>query len=117
MSSTSLPSDIDPVIAATVLQDQSDNLMTLVQHDITSIVSKLYSRSIILPRALSEAMNKMHPASDRTVELLSAVRDAVKQNPHLFAEFVRILESEPCLKFLAEKLVEEYRKGISQHAW
>ena len=117
MSSTSLPSDIDPVIAATVLQDQSDNLKTLVQHDITNIVSKLYSRSIISGGAQREAMNKMHSASDRTVDLLSVVIAAVGQKPHLFTEFVRILESEQCLKSLAEKLVEEYRKGISQHAW
>ena len=75
------------------------------------MASKLYTKSIISAVALAEAMNQVHIASVRTVSLLSVVEDKIRAEPHVFTEFVKILESEPTLGSQAKELVAQYLKG------
>ena len=57
-------------------------------------------------------MNQVHIASVRTVSLLSVVEDKIRAEPHMFTEFVKILESEPTLRSQANELVKLYRHGM-----
>ena len=77
-----------------------------------NIASKLYTKSIIPTAALAEAMNQVHIASVRTVSLLSVVEDKIRAEPHVFTEFVEILESEPTLRSQATELVSKYCQGM-----
>ena len=76
------------------------------------MTTKLYSKSIISSDALLEAVNENHIASVRTVSLLSVVEDKIRTEPHVFTEFVKILESEPTLRSQANELVKKYRHGM-----
>ena len=67
----------------------------LLQHN---LASKLYAKSIIPRRTLTLVTNQVHEPIDRTVSLLSVVVDNIRAEPHLFTEFVKILESEPTLR-------------------
>ena len=58
------------------------------------------------------ATNQNHEPVDRTVSLLNAVEDKIGAEPHVFTEFVRILESEPTLRSQANELVKKYRHGM-----
>ena len=109
----SLPSVIDPKKAADIV-GKSDALKILVRNDLTNIASKLYSRSVISKGVLEEAMNKMHSASDRTVELLGVVEGNIRADhkSQVFPKFVKVLQSEPHLRAQAEKLVGSYLQGI-----
>ena len=40
--------------------------------------------------------------------LLSVVEDKIRAEPHVFTEFVKILESEPTLRIQARELVKKY---------
>ena len=117
MSSTSLPSDIDPVKAAKVLRDQSDGLKLQLQHDLHSVASTLYSKSIIEQDALAEATSSTPIPGKRTMTFLTAVENSIRGNPQVFLEFIRVLESKPTLTLQAKKLVEGYLKGIDSLVW
>ena len=56
-------------------------------------------------------MNQVHIASVRTVSLLSVVEDKIRAEPHVFTEFVKMLELEPTLRSQAKELVEKYIKS------
>ena len=107
-SSTWLPSDIEPKRAADVLKTQRDSLMLLLRHMLPSITSMLYSKSIIHMIAYEETMDERKVPSVRTAFLLSTVEDRIRAEPHVFIEFVKILESEPTLRLQANLLVKEY---------
>ena len=110
-SSTHLPSDIESLKAADAFKNQREELTLLLQSHLPTVTTKLYSKSIISSDALLEAVNENHIASVRTVSLLSVVEDKIRVEPHVFTEFVRILESEPTLRSQAKELVEKYHKG------
>ena len=57
-------------------------------------------------------MNQVHEPIHRTVSLLSVVEDKIRAEPHVFTEFVKILESEPTLSLQAKELIEKYLKGM-----
>ena len=90
--------------------------MKLLQSDLPNIANMLYSKSIISSAALTKAMNQVHEPIDRTVSLLSSIEEKIRAEPHVFTEFVRILESEPTLRSQAKELVEKYLKGIEPRA-
>ena len=114
-SSTHLPSgsDIEPLKAADAIKTQREALTLLLQSNLPTITTRLYSKSIISSDALLEAVNENHIASVRTVSLLSVVEDKIRAEPHMFTEFVKILESEPTLRSQANELVKKYRHGMS----
>ena len=99
---------MEPLKAVGAFRSQRDVLADLVQLDLPNIASKLYTKSIISAAALSEALNHTHTASVRTVSLLSMVEDRIRAEPHVFTEFVQILESEAILRSQASWLVEKY---------
>ena len=105
---TCLPSDIEPLKAADAFKSQLDVLTDLLQHDLPNIASKLYTKSIISAAALAESMNQVHIASVRTVSLLSVVEDKIRAEPHVFTEFVKIMESQPTLRSQARKIPQRY---------
>ena len=107
-----LPSDIEPLKAAYAFRSHRDDLAKLLQHNLSHIASKLYTKSIISVATLAEAINQVHTAIVRTVSLLSVVEDKIRAEPHVFTEFVNILESEPTLRSIARSLVREYLQGI-----
>ena len=107
-SSTHLSSAIKPLKAAHAFQSQRDDLLKMLQSDLSNIANKLYSKSIISNAVLEEATNQNHTATDRTVSLLSVVEDKIRAEPYVFTEFVKILESEPTLKSQAYRLVMLY---------
>ena len=107
-SSTSLPSDIDPQQACEAFRSQLEPLTLLLQSNLPTITTKLYGKSIISSTAMQEALNPNHTKDVRTVSLLSVVENKIKAEPHMFTEFVKILESEPTLKSQAKGLVEKY---------
>ena len=112
-SSTHLPSDIEPLKAAGVVKSQREALTLLLQSNLPTITTKLYSKSIISSDALLEALNENHIASVRTVSLLSVVENKIRAEPHVFTEFVKILESEPTLRSQARGMVKKYHDGMS----
>ena len=90
----------------------------MLQSDLSNIANKLYSKSIISSVALTKAMNQVHEPVDRTVSLLSVVEDKIRAEPHVFTEFVKILESEPTLRSQAKQLVTKYLKeGTAKSIW
>ena len=95
-------------------KSQRGVLNDLLQHDLSSIASKLFSKSVISAAALAEAKNQNHIASVRTVSLLSVVEDKIRADPNAFTEFVKILKTEPSLEPLAKQLSEDYLKGIEK---
>ena len=109
-SSTSLPSDIDPQQAGEAFRGQLEALTLLLQSNLPTITTKLYCKSIISPNAMQEALNPNHTEDVRAVSLLSVVENRIKAEPHVFTEFVKILESEPTLRSQAEGLVANYLK-------
>ena len=110
-SSTSLPSDIDPQGAGEAFRDQLEALTLLLQNNLPTMATKLYSKSIISSNAKQEALNPSHTENVRTVSLLSVVENRIKAEPHVFTKFVKILESEPTLRSQAKGLVEKYLKN------
>ena len=114
-SSTHLPSDIEPLQAGNVFNNQRNKLFPVLQIHLSNIAIKLYMESVISAAALADAMNQAHVAGVRTVSLLSVIEDKIRAEPRIFTEFVRIIESEPTLRSLANELVEEYLKGICKH--
>ena len=91
---------------------QWDVLTDLLQHNLPNIASKLYAKSIIPRRTLTLVTNQNHEPIDRTVSLLSVVVDKIRAEPHVFTEFVKILESEPTLRSIAKELVGKYFRGM-----
>ena len=117
-SSTHLPSDIEALKAADAFKSQREELSKLLQSDLSNIANKLYSKSIISSIALTKATNQVHEPIDRTVSLLSVVEDKIRAEPHVFTEFVKILESEPTLRSQAKELVAKYLKeGTAKSVW
>ena len=112
-SSTHLPSDIEPLKATDVFKSQCETLTLLLQSNLPTITTKLYSKSIISSDTLREALNENHSAIVRTVSLLSVVEDKIRAEPHVFTKFVKMLESEPTLRSQAKELVEKYIHGMS----
>ena len=110
MSSTQLPSDIEPLKAADIFRSQRDVLAGQLQHNLTSVANKLYTRDIIPKSTISKAMIQAIDQFDRTVCLLDVVEDKIKVEPQVFTKFVEILELELTLKSLASKLVKKYGK-------
>ena len=110
--SSHLPADIEPEKAADAFREQRDSLSNLLRSDLPNIANKLYSKSIISPTALAEALNETRVAIARTVSLLSVVEDRIRVEPHVFTEFVKVLESEPSLLSQASALVMRYRHGM-----
>ena len=117
-SSTHLPSDIEALKAADAFKSQREELSKLLQSDLSNIANKLYSKSIISSIALTKATNQVHEPIDRTVSLLSVIEDKIRAEPHVFTEFVKILESEPTLRSQAKELVAKYlKKGTAKSVW
>ena len=112
MSSTDLPSDIDPLRAVKAFTVRHDSLKISLRSNLPNIASKLHNNSVIDEDDLAEAMIPYIIASNRTLKLLSTVKDRIRAEPHMFTEFVKILEAEPTLRFQARKLVEKYLEGI-----
>ena len=112
-SSTSLPSVIVPEKAAEVFRSQCDDLMLVVQNDLTSVASKLCSKFIITPAVRKNAMNQLYLDSDRAVSLLGVIEDKIRVEPLVFPEFIKILESAEVLaaRSMANKLVHIYCQG------
>ena len=52
------------------------------------------------------AMNQVYVPSFKTISVLSEVEDKIRAEPHVFTEFVKILESEPAMRSQANKLVK-----------
>ena len=101
---------MEPLKAGDAFRSQHVVLTDLLQHKLTYIANRLYSKSIISAAALSEALNQTHTAFNRTVSLLSVVEDKIRAEPHVFTEFVKILESIPTLRLPvpATLLVKNY---------
>ena len=109
----SLPSAIEPLKAVVVFKSQREALVVL-QHNLSSVANKLYTKSIISRRALTTTTNQVLDLVDKTVSLLNEVEDRITAEPHVFTEFVRILDSEPTLRLQAKELVEKYGKVAVQ---
>ena len=62
--------------------------------------TRLYSKAIISSDALHEVLNENYMTLVRATSLLSAVEDKIRAEPHVFIEFVKILESEPTLVYI-----------------
>ena len=93
-------------------------LKLVLQHDLPSVADKLYSKHIISRHTLTKTTNQVHEPIDRTVSLLSVVEDKIRAEPHVFTEFVKILESEPTLRSQAKQLVTKYLKeGTVKSVW
>ena len=107
----SLPSAIDSPKAANAFGSQREALKLVLQHDLSSVADNLYTKSIISRHTLTKATNQFLEPIDRTVSLLNEVEDKIRAEPHVFTEFVRILDSEPTLRSQAKELVEKYLKG------
>ena len=72
---------------------------------------RLYSEDMISTSTRQEAELQTVPALVRTGKILSAVEDQIKTCPtSKFRDFLDIINSEPSLEHLAEKLEEVYRK-------
>ena len=83
-------------------------LKLVLQHDLSSVADKLYTKSIISRHTLTKATNQFFEPIDRTASLLNEVEDKITAEPHVFTEFVKILDSEPTLRSQAKELVEKY---------
>ena len=108
IDSTLLPPDIDPERAVDVFKNLYESLKTLLQTDLENIATKLCNKSIIPDSAREEAVHVLPVPSVRTISLLSVLEGEIKVKPQNFVEFVKVLESERTLSYLAQKLVTRY---------
>ena len=69
----------------------------------------LFAKSIISEAEQQEAMKGTGAPRTRTVDLLTVVLNKIKFEPQVFAEVVKILESEPSLREQANELVHCYQ--------
>ena len=117
--SSLLPVTIDPVKAVSAFKSQRGKLSTFICNDLTNIANKLYADSIIPQKTLDEVTNSSLGKDDRTVALLSAIEAKINVRPSDFTKLVNILDSEPYLSTLTERLVHSYntsRKLNTIHA-
>ena len=100
--------------ASKAFRSQRDGLTLLLENQLPSIASKLYSKSLISKDALLEALNETHIASTRIVSLLNVIEDKIRAEPQSFTEFVSILGSEPTLKTQAGELEKNYHGKLGE---
>ena len=107
--STKLPSTINSSRAVEAFKTRLIALTTQLQHNLTTISTSLYAKSIISEAKWQKAMNETPIPKTRTVNLLNAVLNKIKFEPQVFVHFVMILEMEPSLQVQANELVLCYQ--------
>ena len=114
---TSLPSTIDPTVAADAFRTQRNLFLNLVRHCHLQIADSLFSKKIIPTQVKDKVINPHLDISERVVALLDCVESRIEAVPSDFTKVVHILEEEPFLESLAKDLVESYGKGLMQNVW
>ena len=90
------------------LKTQHTLLLNLIRHCLPSLASSLLSESMIPQCICEKACNQSLGSSEKGVALLDCIESHFEAEPSDFVKLVDILESEPFLTKLAEKLVKSY---------
>ena len=113
LSSSMLPSIIDERKAIASFTSLRKNLSHLIRNNITDVANQLYSKAIISEEALDKALTQHNTALSRAVNLLNAVENRMRAQPHTFREFVEILESDSFFDGVVSDLVASYTSAVA----
>ena len=72
------------------------------------MANSLFAKCVIPESVYKKVCNEAKEVTERVVALLDCVESKIKVVPSDFATFVRILEAEPFITSLADKLVLSY---------
>ena len=72
----------------------------------------VYAQRIISHEVYEKACNENRGSNERGGALLECVEAKIEVRPSDFTRVIRILESDPFLEVLVEKLVQSYRKFV-----
>ena len=115
--SAKLPSDVDSSRAVETFKNRLEALTSLLQHNLSSISTSLFAKSIISETEQQEAMKEIVIPKTRTVNLLNVVLSKIKYEPQVFVEVVKSIESEPSLWEQANELVHCYQGKYAFHMY
>ena len=101
---------IDGAKALEGFRHQRESLYDLIPHSLYQMANSLYAKSIVSKETYDTAINESLNMPKRTVALLDGMESRIKESPSYFRAIVCILESEPFLRALADKLVHSYIK-------
>ena len=107
--SAQLSSNIDSSRAVEAFKNRLEALTSLLQHNLSSVSTSLFTKSIISEAEQQEAMEETVITKTRAVILLDVVLSRIKFEPQVFVEVVKILESEPSFRKQANELVLCYQ--------
>ncbi len=85
-------------------------LLNLIRHCLLSLATALFAENLIHKDVYEKACNETLPSDSRGVAVLNCIKDRIEAVPSDFTKVVFILESEPFLREIADKLVQEYCK-------
>ena len=107
-----LSASIDPAAAVSSFRSQRGLLLNLIRHSLSTLANSLYAQRIISHEVYEKACNENRGSSERGGALLECVEARIEMRPLDFTRVVCILESDPFLEVLAEKLVQSYREFV-----
>ena len=87
-----------------IFQRYYSDLVKAAQHNLLPLANELFSRSIISSEVLAKAMHTPVLEFHRASQLLSCLHDKIKADPGVLLKFLEILEKEPTLASLAQRI-------------
>ncbi len=85
-------------------------LLNLIRHCLLSLATALFAEGLIHHDLFEKACNETIDLDSRSVAVMNCIEDRIKAVPSDFTKIVSILESEPLLRDIADKLVQSYCK-------
>ena len=91
----------------------TSDLIHLLQHDIVSISAKLLEKGLVSEDTYQEVLSTDGISNQKkAAELLSCVRDQVKESGSRFYDFVGVLKEEAYFDDIVKKLIQARSKFI-----
>ena len=95
-------------MAINAFRSQRELLLNPIRHCLPPLANSLFGKTMIPGCVCEKACNQSLSSNEKGVALLDCIQSRLEVKPSDFTNLVSILESEPFLKDLAEKLVKEY---------
>ena len=97
-------------MAVATFRSQRDLMLNLIRHCLPSLANSLYAKAMIPSEIYERACNETRGRSERGVALLDCIEAKLEMGPSNFTTIINILQQEPFLKELADKLIHTYRE-------
>ena len=107
-----LPSTIEATVAVQTFRSQRGLVLNLFRHCLISLADTLYAESIISQEVYDIAYNEYIGKNQRCAALLDCVEARVGLVPLDFNKVLHILQCQPFLESLADRLILTYCEWI-----